>query len=311
MPSISCSSNTDLSQFLPGKFPLYTPPPRDDINMEDGASYRDIFIHEGQTFVSSTFLDRIPTDPPDQPVKDRLFGDSLGSENSAFVVLRRRGRLFVPLKFLNKLLSSAARPLRIDIATNTDADGDLQFTLGLCDLGGAPVEMAAPGPALQRGLQQGANSGQGGSSGDGGRALRERNQERRRAPVVIELPESSGSVFEVFDLSDPRASSESLQNRDAESQPTASSSLAQVRQSSMQPDSGQQPLGSERIDKDSGAQSPNIELVNPQNDNINTPDVGVRPETTTSSAHLRSRLVHGMKTWEQLREMRITDADVS
>lgn len=289
--------------------------------------------------MSSTFLDKIPTHPPDQPVRDRLFGDNLGSENSAFVVLRRGGRLFVPLKFLNKLLSSAARPLRIDIATNTDADGDLQFTLGLRDLGGAPVEMAAPGPALQRGLQQGANSGQGGYPGDGGRGLRERNQERRRAPVVIELPESPGSVSEVLDLSNPRASSQSLQTRGPESQPTASSALAQVRQSSIQSDSGQQPLGSKKIEEDTSAPSPTIGRVSPQNDNINTPDVstpkseengedasaiqddGLRgdetvgppnsqDQTTVSGASLRSRFLNGMKAWEQLREMRIIDFDV-
>lgn len=106
--------------------------------MNDGASYQDIFIHEGHTFLSSTFLDRIPTDPPDPPVRERLFGDSLGSENSAFVILRHGGRLFVPLKFLNKLLSSATRPLRIELSTKKDADGDLQFTLDLQDLNGTP-----------------------------------------------------------------------------------------------------------------------------------------------------------------------------
>lgn len=300
-------------------------------------SDRVMIDRDGDIYISSEFVDSIPTTPPDNPVRTRLFDDSLEFEKSACVIFCRAGKLFFALNYLNRLLSSSknARPLRISLSVELDADGDQCFDLSLRDLDGNLIP-AVESRSLQPHHLREENDGEG-ISGDLNRGSVERNNERRQASVRSmgsQTTQSLGPPPEagIGKKQGSRASNEHHQNTGQRVQSTDSSN--EERLTSTQSHTEQQHLGSPGPIQHSNAQSSNAGPDSFQRGTLDTPtsnhdqsgDDRDQDENTSESAisgarhsdlltvqaqiALRTRLLQGMQIWEQLNNARMSDFDV-
>lgn len=131
--------------------------------MKDAASDLVIIDRDGHTFVSTDYVERIPIAPPDQTIQLRFANPTEEDVSPATCLIRiRQGMPFYSLSYLNRILSSPknARPLRVNLAIQTDADhGDQHIVLGLRDLHDNSVPLSGPSTsagndALQAVIQQ-------------------------------------------------------------------------------------------------------------------------------------------------------------
>lgn len=115
----------------------------------DAASDLVIVDHDGHTFISIEYVERIPTEPSDTSVKKFFLDASVDFPLSACVVRTRQNKLFFSLHYLNRVLSSLkkARPLRVHLAIRTDSDDDQHMILHLRDLDGNNVPLKEPNSA--------------------------------------------------------------------------------------------------------------------------------------------------------------------
>lgn len=92
---------------------------------------------DGNAFVNIEYLDKIPASPPDEPVRDRFFSETIEVAIPGPALLPHDSQLFVSLNYLNMLLASAqTNPLHVRVITKETIDGYLQVLLRLEDSNG-------------------------------------------------------------------------------------------------------------------------------------------------------------------------------
>lgn len=316
--------------------------------MKQNHDLAPIIDHAGNYFVPFAFVDKIPASPPDRPVKYRLLHDPLALEKSTCVIVCQNGNIFVALKYLNKLLSSAknARPLRVDLSIEMDDDEDQQLKLILRDQHGASVELAEPKSEQQQNLQD-FSAGDAIASALGRSHDKAERSDKRRLPSVrtlgtqtVDRPEPG--PIDLEQGSKPRPSNDSRQNQIKEwlqkrqvahqTVKGTGSSPSNTALSSLQTSPVNTPSTGARQGKHH-TQDDQVSRQNPTSDggifenvvsgeNQSTPrkdtlihrdksqTLKAQGQTSISNVALHGRLLHGISAWKQLKDFRLTDFEV-
>lgn len=111
--------------------------------MEEDAFPNWVVIdRDGNAFLAVDYLDKIPTSPSDNTIRERFFNETVEFEVPGPASVCLGPQIFVSLNTLNMLLASATKPLHARIITEVTGDGYNRISLRLEDSDGNEVSFS-------------------------------------------------------------------------------------------------------------------------------------------------------------------------